>query len=230
MRTILTCALGILTSTAALHAQAPPALDIVFLVEDSIAATSLVRKPDLSALRPGDRVAVMTFAGKQSLRLAFEADFAKAGAVLSDLGSKVDRSSTQIVDAIAAAAALFDAPTDPGRRRAIFVVFSAEEKSSDQTLAAVRDELRRRQTSLSAVMIPVRRPVHSIPQVSRVPNRTPEPLPPEVWKERPPPGTTGTIAAGTLLAMEELALQSGGLFLYERWDPGGWIDSARDRP
>jgi len=127
--------------SATAFGQTPPALDIVLLVEDSIPVTNLVSRTDLRGLASRDRVAVMMFSSKQSLKLALEGDYGKEFRASHQLDSKGTRSTTRLWDAVVKATELFDGPRDPSRRRVLFLVFSAEDKSSGQTIDTVRAAL-----------------------------------------------------------------------------------------
>lgn len=218
-----------LALAAAVFSQSPPALDVVLLVEDSIAATGLVRRPDLRSLRPGDRVAVMTFADKQSLKLAFEADPAKIDHAVSNLDARGARSTTRLWDAVVKAAELFGGPRDPSRRRAVILVFSAEDESSKQTAAGIRAALRGSEVSLSAATLSSGQLVSAIPRISQAPIRTPAPQSPDVWSERVPV-TQGKLMPGeTLRSVEMLVEETGGLVLKNEWDFVKLVEHARSR-
>src|SRR6185436_20542255 len=94
----------------ALFGQPPPALDIVLLVEDSIPVTNLVSRTDLKSLRSGDRVAVMTFSGKQSLKLPLEGNYSKTFRAINKLDSNGLQSTTRLWDAVVKATEQFGAP------------------------------------------------------------------------------------------------------------------------
>jgi len=215
------------TVGAGLFGQAPPELDVVLLVEDSIPATSLARRSDWGALTSGDRVAVMTFSSQQSLKLAFEEDWAIIDLALGKLDSKGTRSDpVRLWDAVARAAGLFGDPPDPSVRRAIFVVFSTEDNSDEQTPESVRAALARSEASLSAVTIWTGRPsVPAPPPILQIPNR-PTPQTPGVWSERVPPKES-SVLDDTIRSVEWLARETGGLRLKSEWDFTRLIERAR---
>jgi len=240
--------LGAFVLGTALFGQTLPALDAVLLVEDSIAATSLVRRSDLSSLGPDDRVAVMTFAGTQSLKLAFGADRAEAGRAIGTLDSREAPSTVRLLDAVAEAIALFDAVPDPSRRRAVFLVFSAEDNSSVQTMDGVRAALLRSQVLLSAATLSTRRGPSSIPRIRPVPARrncygprprmrrircypipTPGPQRPDVWDEGVPVSRASLLPKAASLSVEALVSESGGLMLKNAWSFTRLADHARSR-
>ena len=220
---ILVLALG-----AAVFGQTTPPLDIVLLVEDSIPVTNLVSRTDLHALNSQDRIAVMTFSNNQSLKLALEGDYSKGFRAIHKLDSKGTLSTTRLWDAVVKAAELFDGPRDPSRRRVIFLAFSAEDKSSVQTLETVRAVLGRSEASLSAASIWRSAPVSLIPRISQVPNRTPAPQSPDVLSEEVPV-SQGSALNASLGSVERLVMETGGLLQKNEWDFTKFAGQARSR-
>ena len=211
----------------ALSGQTPPALDVVLLVEDSVPATRLARRTDLSAFSPGDRLAVMTFSGKQSLKLPLEEDYEKVERAIGKLdGSGTRFGRGRVWDAVAKAAGMLDGPRDPLLRRAIFVVFSGEDNSTEQTPESVREALLRNEVSLNAVTIwSGRPPVPAPPLVLQTPKR-PTPQTPGVWSDRPPL-IQGSALDDTLRSVEWLAMETGGLRLKNEMDFTKLAEHAR---
>jgi len=204
----------------------PPYVDIVVLVEDSIAATNLARHTDLYALDVDDRVAVMTFSNKPSVKLALEEDLNKVDRTLRRLDSEETRSAAHLWDAVVKATELFNGPRDPSVRRAIFVVFSAEDHSTEQTEDSVREALFRKEASLSAVTIFRMRPLPGPPRVLQIPTRLPAGKAPAVWGESVPL-SVGSALVETFLSAEALAKETGGLRLKSDWDFKKLVEHVR---
>jgi hypothetical protein len=171
----------------------------------------------------------MTFADKQSLKLAFEADPAKIDHAVSNLDARGTRSTTRLWDAVVKAAELFGGPRDPSRRRALILVFSAEDKSSKQTAAGIRAALRGSEASLSAVTVSSGQLVSAIPRISQAPIRTPAPQSPDVWGERVPVTQGKVMPAEALGFVEMLADETGGLVLKHEWNFSKLAEHARSR-
>jgi len=222
MRILLALAL-----CASLAGQTPLALDIVLLVEDSIPVTNFVSRTDLNNIRPGDRLAVMTFSNKQSLKLPLEGDFGKQFRAVHKLDSKGALSTTRLWDAVAKATELFDGPRDPSRRRVIFLAFSAEDKASVQTLDTVRAALGRSEAALSAATIWRSAPASRIPRISQVPNRTPAPRTPDVLGENTPV-SQGSALNASLVSVEGLVMETGGLLQKNEWNFTKLAEYARN--
>jgi len=214
--------------SATAFGQTPPALDIVLLVEDSIPVTNLVSRTDLRTLGSHDRVAVMTFSGGQSLKLALDGDYGKEFRAIHKLDSKGTRSTTRLWDAAVKATELFDGPRDPSRRRVMFLVFSAEDTSSGQTVDTVRAALGSREVSLSAAAIPNVQ-VSAIPRLVPSPTHTPAPQSPTVLGERVPVDQGKVLPDTTLRSIEALALETNGLVQKNEWDFSKLAEHARSR-
>jgi len=214
--------------SATVFGQALPALDIVLLVEDSIPVTNLVSRTDLRTLGSHDRVAVMTFSSGQSLKLALDGDYGKEFRAIRKLDSKGTRSTTRLWDAVVKATELFDGPRDPSRHRVMFLVFSAEDKSSGQTIDTVRAALGSLEASFSAAAIPNVQ-VSAIPRLVLSPTHTPAPQSPAVLGERVPVDQGKVLPDAALRSVEALAMETGGLVLKNEWDFSKLAEHARSR-
>jgi hypothetical protein len=110
----------------------------------------------------------------------------------------------------------------------MFLIFSAEDKSSAQTVDTVRAALSRIQVSLSAAAIPNVQ-VSAIPRLVPSPTHTPAPQSPAVLGERVPVDQDKVLPDATLRSVEALALETNGLVLKNEWDFSKLAEHARSR-
>jgi hypothetical protein len=121
-------------------------LDLVLLLDVSHSMAASLRvlaqsgREALANLRPGDRIAVFTFAGDVRLELPLTEDFAAVHRSLDDVARGSSRPSTALFKPIYEAARYLQAASGKDRRRAVLMVSDAKgykAKSEKQTLEAL---------------------------------------------------------------------------------------------
>jgi len=172
---------------------------------------------------------VMTFSGKQSLKLPLEGDYSKVFRAIHKLDSNGTRSTTRLWDAVVKAAEQFGAPRDPSRRHVIFLAFSTEDKSSTQTIDTVRAALASREISLSATAIPTVQRGLPFPRLVPSPTHTPAPQRPTVLDEKAPVDQGKLVPEAALSSVEALAMETGGLLLKNEWNFAKFTEHARSK-
>ncbi len=115
-------------------------LDVSHSMSASLRLLASTANEAMRAMRPGDRVAVYTFAGDVRMELPLTDYFEQVEACLEAIARGRSRPATALFQPVYVAAEYLRAASEPGRRRAILMVSDAEgyrAKSEKQTLNAL---------------------------------------------------------------------------------------------
>lgn len=205
----------LLLPVLALCADGPP-MDVVLLLQDS--ANIYAQRTDLQAFRPDDRIAVMTFGNKATLRLPLTADHAKVAKIARAprgrfgirLGAGPAERTGALWDAITDACALFADAPDGSRRRAIVVLFTDEDRSPHTNVEAVRKALRKAGATLSGAVVAREEQLRPSERDAQTPPVTGPSGRPIETRRRALPDATAQ-------AVEKLAAETKGTLLREEW-------------
>jgi hypothetical protein len=206
----------LLLPIVASYASGAP-IDLVLVLQDS--ANVYAQRTDLQALNSGDRIAVMTFSKKATLRVPLTGDHAKAGKVARAprgrfgirLGEGPGDKTAALWDAITDACAVFADAPDPSRRRAIVVLFTDEDKSPHTNIETVRRALEKAGASLSAAVV-------AREEQLRLDDRNAQTPPISGPAGKPVETRRRALPEATAKAVEKLATETKGSVIREEWD------------
>jgi len=140
--------------------QDEESLDVMLLfdtsgsMKDAIERASTGAKKALAALRPGDRVGVMTFAGKPRLLSAFNTDLESTRVTVEEGVMSVPfQGSTHIWDAVYGASEFHFKYRKPGRRRAILIITDNYGQRAEQDERSTLNSLWEADVVLAGVII-----------------------------------------------------------------------------
>jgi hypothetical protein len=211
----------------ALAADGPP-VDLVLLLQDS--ANAYAQRTDLQALQAGDRVAVMTFGGKATLRLPLSGDHAKAAKIIRAprnrfglrLGAGPGENRTALWDAVTDACDVFADAPDPARRRVIIVLFTDEDKSPHTNFDTVRKALTKAGATLSASVVPREEQLRANDRAAQTPPITGPAGKPIETRRR-------ALPEATIQSVQKLAAETHGSVILEDWDLTTLLHQIRTR-
>jgi len=220
-------ALVFLLPMVAFSADGPP-LDVVLLLQDS--ANIYAQRTDFQAFRSSDRIAVMTFGSKATLRQPLTGDQAKAAKIARAprgrfgirLGAGPGERTGALWDAITDACALFADAPDPSRRRAIVVLFTDEDRSPHTNFEDVRKALNKAGATLSAAVV-------AREEQLRAPERDAQTPPVTGPAGKPIETRRRSLPEATIKAVEKLAAETKGSVLKEEWDLTTLIEELSKR-
>jgi hypothetical protein len=229
MRTLLSCFALIALASSGLCA-AGPALDLVLVLQNSSRMAPYLDRTELSGLDAGDRVALVLFSGKPSLKVKFTEDAAKASAAVPRQKSQTKfrlagmpppgPGKCRVWDALVYAAGLFRGDPDPARRRAVVVLFGDEDTSSKMTPADVKNALGQAHAILAAAAVGALLPMSKAPRIAGTP-----PTFPGISVYRLP---AGPVPDATLGEVKLLSAGTGGSVWRGVWDLPEAIRSLKD--
>jgi hypothetical protein len=214
-------------AVVAFAADGPP-VDLILLLQDS--ANAHAQRTDLQALQAGDRVAVMTFGGKATLRLPLSRDHVKAAKLIRAprnrfglrLGAGPGENRTALWDALTDACDVFADAPDPARRRVIIVLFTDEDRSPHTNFETVRKALTKAGATLSASVVPREEQVSPNDRAAQTPPITGPAGKPIETRRR-------ALPEATVQAVQKLAAETHGSVLLEEWDLTTLLHQIRTR-
>ena len=199
-------------------------LDVILLAQDSPSTGLPLWRTDFSALRPDDRIGLITFAKAALTRVPLTEDRQEfAGAVRSVIFHPNPNRSGQahLWDALEYACALFP-DSGVGRKRVVILLFADPDNSSPATFESAGRGLIHTRATLSAAVVVKREPISPRDRQLQTPPMVGPSNVPVIEK-------TLMIPEATLAGIEKLAARTHGSVLREEWDLTKLIEQLRTR-